>query len=70
MKKKKGATHGGVREGAGAKPHGSGPKVTVATRVSPEVRAFLDTTESIAETIDQAVRATAGFKAFMADRTK
>lgn len=57
--------HGGKRAGAGRKPGETPPKPRGSYRLSIEVKAYLDSLgRNAAETVDKAIRKTAGFKAF------
>ena len=53
---------GGKREGAGRKPGPYGCKVTLAVRVSPDVKAFLAATGNMSNATDEAVRRSTAFR--------
>jgi len=53
---------GGKRDGAGRKSGPNGPKKMVSLRLAEDVRNFLATTASQADTIETAVRNSAAFK--------
>ena len=53
---------GGKRDGAGRKSGPNGPKKMVSLRLAEDVRNFLATTASQADTIETAVRKSAAFK--------
>ena len=53
---------GGKRQGAGRKPGPHGVKVTLATRVSAAVKAFLESTGNASETIEQQTRRSRAFR--------
>ena len=53
---------GGKREGAGRRSGPYGPKKMVSLRLAEDVRNFLATTASQADTIETAVRKSAAFK--------
>jgi hypothetical protein len=53
---------GGKREGAGRKSGPNGAKKMVSLRLAEDVRNFLATTASQAETIEETIRKSAAFK--------
>ena len=53
---------GGKREGAGRPASPYGPKKMVSLRLAEDVRNFLATTASQAETIEETIRKSAAFK--------
>ena len=53
---------GGKREGAGRKSGPNGQKKMVSLRLAEDVRNFLATTASQAETIEETIRKSAAFK--------
>jgi hypothetical protein len=53
---------GGKREGAGRKSGPNGPKKMVSLRLAEDVRNFLATTASQADTIETTIRKSAAFK--------
>ena len=59
---------GGKRKGAGRKPGRHGAKVTLATRVSEDVKAFLESTGNASQTVDETVRKTKAFREWMKSR--
>lgn len=64
---KKKAQHGGVRVAGPGKKLGRPPtdapnKKTLSLRVSPEVRAFLDSVENKSEHVDFVIRRSAAFR--------
>jgi len=59
---------GGKR--AGRKPGRYGVKVTLATRVSEDVKAFLGSTGNASQTVDDTVRKTKAFREWVKLRTR
>lgn len=56
-------THGGKRAGAGAKPMRGEPKVTLSLKVSPQVKAFLASSDlSASEAVEQTIRKSKDFR--------
>ena len=55
-------TRGGKRIGSGRKPSGTPNRVSVSYRLAPEVVAYLRSTPSATEAIEQAVRRSKGFR--------
>lgn len=53
---------GGKRKGAGRKPGRHGAKVTLATRVSVDVKAFLESTGNASQTVEDTVRRSKAFR--------
>jgi len=55
-------THGGKRSGAGRKPAPAGTqKIAYSTKLTPQVVEYLRQQPNAAQTIEDAVRASAGF---------
>lgn len=54
--------HGGRREGAGSKPKRGVAKVTLALRVTPEVKDFLTSTGNASEAVEDMVRRSKAFR--------
>ena len=53
---------GGKRKGAGRKPGRHGAKVTLATRVSEDIKAFLESTGNASQTVEDVVRRSKAFR--------
>ena len=77
MAKKPTFRHGGPRKG-GPRKAGPGkqlgrppveqPKVSFSGRCSPEVRTYLDTRDNISQTVEQAIRKSGEFRAYLKQR--
>ena len=59
---RRGNMSGGKRDGAGRKPGPYGCKVTLAVRVSPDVKAYLAATGNMSNATDEAVRRSTAFR--------
>lgn len=61
---------GGSREGAGAKPHGEAPKKPYSTKLPVEVVEYLQSTKNAAQTLEETVRRSLGFKYWIGKKDK
>jgi hypothetical protein len=69
-KQKKASNRGGPRPGSGPKPIYGVKKVTLALRVTPDVKKFLASTGNASETVEELVRRNPLYRSMVLARKK